>query len=82
MIFSSIKNTNNKDEILEKILVYIRIVEVIAEKNKASIPSASISETIISELKDMGVIDTDEDLPILKNIAKTLQQNYKNTEKL
>ena len=70
MIFSSIKNTNNKDEILEKILVYIRIVEVIAEKNKASIPSASISETIISELKDMGVIDTDEDLPILKNIAK------------
>lgn len=66
MIFSSIKNTNNKDEILEKILVYIRIVEVIAEKNKASIPSASISETIISELKDMGVIDTDEDLPILK----------------
>lgn len=51
MIFSSIKNTNNKDEILEKILVYIRIVEVIAEKNKASIPSASISETIISELK-------------------------------
>ena len=72
MIFSSIKNTNNKDEILEKILVYIRIVEVIAEKNKASIPSASISETIISELKDMGVIDTDEDLPILKNIAKDL----------
>lgn len=32
MIYSSIKNTNNKDEILERILVYIRIVEVIAEK--------------------------------------------------
>ena len=76
MIFSSIKNTNNKDEILEKILVYIRIVEVIAEKNKASIPSASISETIISELKDMGVIDTDEDLPILKNIAKDLYARF------
>ena len=78
MIFSSIKNTNNKDEILEKILVYIRIVEVIAEKNKASIPSASISETIISELKDMGVIDTDEDLPILKNIAKDLYARFIN----
>ena len=78
MIFSSIKNTNNKDEILEKILVYIRIAEVIAEKNKASIPSASISETIISELKDMGVIDTDEDLPILKNIAKDLYARFIN----
>ena len=78
MIFSSIKNTNNKDEILEKILVYIRIVEVIAEKNKASIPSASISETIISELKDMGVIDTDEALPILKNIAKDLYARFIN----
>lgn len=78
MIFSSIKDTNNKDEILEKILVYIRIVEVIAEKNKASIPSASISETIISELKDMGVIDTDEDLPILKNIAKDLYARFIN----
>lgn len=78
MIFSSIKNTNNKDEILEKILVYIRIVEVIAEKNKASIPSASISETIISELKDMGVINTDEDLPILKNIAKDLYARFIN----
>lgn len=78
MIFSSIKNTNNKDEILEKILVYIRIVEVIAEKNKASIPSASISETIISELKDMGVIDTDEDLPILRNIAKDLYARFIN----
>lgn len=32
MIYSSIKNTINKDEILERILVYIRIVEVIAEK--------------------------------------------------
>ena len=78
MIFSAIKNTNNKDEILEKMLVYIRIAEVIAEKNKASIPSASISETIISELKDMGVIDTDEDLPILKNIAKDLYARFIN----
>lgn len=51
---------------------------MIAEKNKASIPSASISETIISELKDMGVIDTDEDLPILKNIAKDLYARFIN----
>ena len=58
--------------------MYIRIVEVIAEKNKASIPSASISETIISELKDMGVIDTDEDLPILRNIAKDLYARFIN----
>lgn len=72
MIYSSIKNTNNKDEILERILVYIRIVEVIAEKNNALIPSAFMSEAIITELKDMGVIDTEEDLPALKTATKDL----------
>ena len=72
MIYSSIKNTNNKDEILERILVYIRIVEVIAEKNNALIPSAFMSEAIITELKDMGVIDTEEDLPVLKKATKDL----------
>ena len=45
MIYSSIKNTNNKDEILERILVYIRIVEVIAERNNALIPSAFMSRS-------------------------------------
>lgn len=72
MIYSSIKNTNNKDEILERILVYIRIVEVIAERNNALIPSAFMSEAIITELKDMGVIDTEEDLPALKTATKDL----------
>lgn len=32
MIFSTVRNISNKDEFLELILVYIRIVEVIAEK--------------------------------------------------
>lgn len=72
MIYSSIKNTINKDEILERILVYIRIVEVIAEKNNALIPSAFMSEAIITELKDMGVIDTEGDLPVLKKATKDL----------
>lgn len=31
-----------------------------------------MSEAIITELKDMGVIDTEEDLPILKKATKDL----------
>lgn len=31
-----------------------------------------MSEAIITELKDMGVIDTEEDLPVLKKATKDL----------
>ena len=44
MIFSTVKNISNKDEFLELILVYIRIVEVIAEKNKTVITNATLSD--------------------------------------
>ena len=57
MIFSTVKNISNKDEFLELILVYIRIVEVIAEKNKTVITNATLSDSIILEIKDMGIID-------------------------
>lgn len=72
MIFSSVKNTKNKDEIIEIILVFIRIVEVIAEKYKALIPPAIMSEPILDEIKNLGVIENEEDLSCLKNITKDL----------
>jgi len=38
MIFESVNNITSKDEFLEKILIYIRLVEVFAERNKFFIP--------------------------------------------
>ena len=66
MIFSTVRNITSKDEFLEKILVYIRIVEVIAERNNTLIPNAIMTDAVVSEMKDMGVIDCNSDLPILK----------------
>ena len=57
MIFSTVRNITSKDEFLEKILVYIRIVEVIAERNNTLIPNAIMTDAVVSEMKDMGVID-------------------------
>ena len=39
MIFESVNNITSKDEFLEKILIYIRLVEVFAERNKFVIPT-------------------------------------------
>ena len=78
MIFSTVKNISNKDEFLELILVYIRIVEVIAEKNKTVITNATLSDSIILEIKDMGIIDNMEDLTLLKTITKDLYGRFIN----
>lgn len=74
MIFEKITNISNKEEFLEKILIYIRLVEVIAERDKISIPIIEQpSDIVLSELKDMGIIDSDEDIKLLK---KTVAANY------
>lgn len=39
MIFESVNNIKNKEEFLEKILIYIRLVEVIAERTHSSMPT-------------------------------------------
>lgn len=74
MIFEKITNISNKEEFLEKILIYIRLVEVIAERDNISIPSIEQpSDIVLSELKDMGIIDSDEEIKLLK---KTVAANY------
>ncbi len=74
MIFKKVTNIQNKEEFLELILVYIRLVEVIAEREKKIIPLLEKpSEEIISEMVDMGMIESEEDLTLLK---KTVGQNY------
>ena len=74
MIFENVTRLTSKDEFIEKILIYIRLVEVIAEQKKMSIPnisSPSIDE--ISEMVDMGIIDSEEEIGTLK---KTLGANF------
>lgn len=78
MIFPTVRNITSKDEFLEKILVYIRIVEVIAERNNTLISNAIMTDAVVSEMKDMGVIDCNSDLPILKAVTKDLYVRFVN----
>lgn len=67
MIFESIEHITKKEEFLEKILIYIRLVEVLAERDNINIPIVSTpSIEMIMEMKDMGIISSDEDIRLLK----------------
>ena len=69
MIFENIRELKHKDELIEKINIYIRLVEVTAERNNSIIDSNTTATTqIISELISMGVINTEEDLPLFKKM--------------
>ncbi len=77
MIFQNVTKLTNKDEFIEKILIYIRLVEVIAERKNMRIPnmsSPSIDE--ISEMVDMGIVDSEEEIDILKKIIGTNYQRF------
>lgn len=74
MIFEHIKNMQAKDEFLEKILIYIRLVETTAERNGFVMSqNSSIDQYSIEEMTDMGVIDGQDDIDLLK---QTLRTNY------
>lgn len=74
MIFESVGHITNKEEFTEKILVYIRLVEVLAERDNISMPHVSFpSVEMINEMKDMGIISSKEDIKLLKKI---LSGNY------
>lgn len=69
MIFENIDQITNKEEFLEKILIYIRLVEVLAERENIIIPKVSApSYVMIEEMKDMGIISSDWDIMLLKKI--------------
>ena len=72
MIFESVNNIQNKDEFLEKILVYIRLVEVIAERNKISVSQQTeVTEGMLIEMIEMGVIESFDDLKVLRQILSS-----------
>lgn len=71
MIFETIRNITSKDEFLEKIQIYIRLVEVCAERNGLVINSIQTpTSDIILELKNIGVISDEEDCAALKSLLK------------
>lgn len=74
MIFHPVSNIKDKDEFIELINIYCRLVEVMAERNRIPITSIkTISDNIIYELSDMGIITGAEDLSLLK---KMLDKTY------
>ena len=80
MIFENINNISNKDEFLEKILLYIRLVEVVAERNRCVVSdNAYINDGILKELIAIGVIAEKGEISQLKTITKTLYQRLLNS---
>lgn len=74
MIFEKVTNITKKDEFLEKILIYIRLVEVLAEREGMVVPQIETpSDTVVSEMVDMGVISSGEDI---KQLKKMVGANY------
>lgn len=76
MIFENVSNitAKTKDDFLEKIIVYIRLVEVIAERKGILIQTSdTMSDEVIHELFDMGVIENADEL---KNLKKILKDKY------
>lgn len=71
MIFESVKNITSKDEFLEKILIYIRLVEVFAERNGLVVQiNNNIDTSLLNELLNIGVISAEDDISELKNLLR------------
>ena len=69
MIFEKITKLTRKDEFLEKIQIYIRLVEVIAKREHLIVDKIkSPSSNSVIEMKDMGIIESDEDLELLSRV--------------
>lgn len=71
MIFENITHITNKSAFIELINIYIRLVEVTAQRYKQSIPHVMHANSfILSELKDMGIISDKEQIEALQIILK------------
>lgn len=80
MIFECVRHITSKDEFTEKILVYIRLVEVLAEREGIRIPKTTIpSVEMLKEMKDMGIISSEEDVHLLKKIITNNYERFLST---
>ena len=79
MIFHPVSNIKDKDEFIELINIYCRLVEVMAERNHMPIPKIiTISDNIVYELSDMGIITGAEDLSLLKKVLDKIYDGFIN----
>ncbi len=77
MIFEKVTKITNKEEFFEKILIYVRLVEVIAERNNVAIPIvSSVSENMMQEMVDMGIIESEDDIKTLKTLLKLNYERF------
>ena len=69
MIFESVNQISRKDEFLEKIQIYERLVEVFAERLNLTIDTIKDSNSdIVDELSNIGVITRADDVSTLRSI--------------
>lgn len=77
MIFENIKHITNKDSFLELTDVYVRLVEVTAERNKMVIQDSDIISTnAFDEIRNMGIISSKDDVALLKQILKKSFEHF------
>jgi DNA (cytosine-5-)-methyltransferase len=80
MIFSPILEIVRKDELLEKIAIYTRLVHIVAESNNVSISVCPkvIPQELINELVDIGIITDKIELSALSNLLKSSYIDFLN----
>lgn len=77
MIFENIQHISSKEEFLEKVLIYIRLVEVTAERNSLTLPcDVEVSSNHVKELISIGVVANKDDMAELKKLIKPLYQRF------
>ena len=78
MIFKAVSNLGDKNErtfFKEKILIFIRLIEVFCEKNKLKNNANEIGANI-HELIDIGVIETENEIEDLKKLLGSLYYKF------
>lgn len=77
MIFEPVDNITKKDEFIELIRLYIRLVEVYAERNCRTIPiSKGPTSEVIDELFNIGVISSPEDISLLRTVLGAYYSHF------
>lgn len=73
MVFNSLLGSERKDNLLEIVAIYIRIVHIVAESNNVTIPICpnAIPQELVDELIDMGIITDKFGLLVLANLLKS-----------
>lgn len=80
MIFESVSHITNKALFIELVEIYIRLTEVYAERNNKTIDKSNITDVIVDEMKNIGIVDNESDLSLLnKAIGKELTNKLINS---